>query len=61
MNEAAELAQHLKDRGTDAMIVIDGDGTSTVEKLLAAGWTYQGTESAYGKRIRYLRAPVATS
>lgn len=55
---AGELAAHLKDcRKVDAVVAGDGDLTSAVDALLAAGWTYDGTEYVEGKRIRYLISP----
>lgn len=59
--EAAQaLVDHLREcRGVKAAIVGDTgvDMTATVQKLIAAGWTYDGTEYINGKRIRYLRMP----
>jgi hypothetical protein len=53
-----ELVEHLRDyRGVDSVIAGDGDLTEVVESMLAAGWTYSGTEYVAGKRVRYLLAP----
>lgn len=55
------LVEHLKEcRGIDAALVggADVDMTPTVQMLLDAGWTYDGTEYMDGKRIRYLKAPA---
>ena len=57
---AAELAEHLTAcRKVDAAIVggMGVDMTPTVERLIAEGWEYNGTEYVAGKRIRYLTPP----
>lgn len=55
---ARELVEHLRDcREVDAVIAGDGDLTGVVGQLLAAGWTYSGTEYVEGKRVRYMIAP----
>lgn len=52
------LVEHLKEcRQVDAAIVADGDATELVDELVAAGWTYEGTEYVEGKRVRYLVPP----
>lgn len=59
---AEKMADHLKDRGAEAAIVVDGDGAPAVEALIAAGWTTAAeTEFVYGKRVRYLKAPERTA
>lgn len=56
---ADRLVDHLVDcRDAGAAIVVDGNGDGVVATLIAAGWTYGGTEHVEGKRVRYLTPPV---
>lgn len=58
---ADALTAHLRDcRKVDAVVAGDGDLTDMVTSLLAAGWTYEGTEYVGGKRVRYLVPPPST-
>jgi hypothetical protein len=55
-----DLADHLAQcRQVDAALVggTGVDMTETVQMLIAAGWTYKGTEYVAGKRVRYLAPP----
>lgn len=54
---ADDLARHLAERGVAAALVADGDATAVVQQLLADGWTFEGEETAGGKRVRYLVPP----
>lgn len=55
---ARRLADHLKDcRQVDAAVVVDGNADELVAKMLAEGWTFEGSEHVEGKRVRYLVPP----
>jgi hypothetical protein len=56
---AAALVDHLAEcRQADALIVVDGNGDDVIARMIAAGWTLrEGTEYAYGKRIRMMTPP----
>lgn len=53
------VAAYLKDCvKADAAIVVDGSANETIARMLAEGWTWDGTaEVVAGKRIRVLVPP----
>lgn len=56
------LVDHLRDcLGATAAVVFDGSADATVEAMLAAGWTWDGTfDYVAGKRIRMMTPPPTT-
>jgi hypothetical protein len=60
---AQVVVDHLT-QCTDAQaaIVVDGNADSTIERLLAEGWTIeQRVDLVAGKRIRFLHPPAPDS
>jgi hypothetical protein len=55
---AEALVEHLVEcRDVTAAVVVDGNADELVAKMLAEGWTFEGTEHVEGKRVRYLVPP----
>lgn len=55
---AQRLVDHLVEcREVDAAVVVDGNADELVAKMVAEGWTFEGTEYVEGKRVRYLVPP----
>ena len=58
---AEQFAQHLRDDGAQAAIVVDGSADDVVAELVAAGWTLEErVDLVAGKRIRFMRMPDGT-